>query len=139
MPHEDKEQEEEQKARTAYDLIRMRLERLQKNIVCHLCFLFPLHSAFTLSLPVLIFFLPFNHYLQYIEFENKRIMKNCRKNLCLYHNGGMVESHGRRRISSVMLLVHQPQPGVRNFIFFEIIENGKWIGIVCFFLDLAEN
>ncbi|CAG9533348.1 unnamed protein product [Cercopithifilaria johnstoni] len=32
MPHEDKEQEEEQKARTAYDLIRMRLERLQKNI-----------------------------------------------------------------------------------------------------------
>ncbi|VDN90607.1 unnamed protein product [Brugia pahangi] len=32
MPHEDKEQEEEQKARTAYDLMRMRLERLQKNI-----------------------------------------------------------------------------------------------------------
>lgn len=33
MPREDKEQEEEQKARTAYDLLRMRLERLQKNIV----------------------------------------------------------------------------------------------------------
>lgn len=33
MPREDKEQEEEQKARTAYDLIRMRLDRLEKNIV----------------------------------------------------------------------------------------------------------
>lgn len=33
MPHEDKVQEEEQKARTAYDLFRMRLDRLQKNIV----------------------------------------------------------------------------------------------------------
>ncbi|VDK46129.1 unnamed protein product [Anisakis simplex] len=33
MPHEDKEQEEEQRARTAYDLIRMRLDRLEKNIV----------------------------------------------------------------------------------------------------------
>uniref|UniRef100_A0A0N5ANW3 PRKR-interacting protein 1 n=1 Tax=Syphacia muris TaxID=451379 RepID=A0A0N5ANW3_9BILA len=32
MPREDKEQEEEQKARTAYDLIRMRLDRLEKNI-----------------------------------------------------------------------------------------------------------
>lgn len=42
MPHEDKEQEEEQKARTAYDLIRMRLERLQKNIVCLFGFSFSL-------------------------------------------------------------------------------------------------
>lgn len=33
MPREDKVQEEEQRARTAYDLIRMRLERLQENIV----------------------------------------------------------------------------------------------------------
>ncbi|VDN24836.1 unnamed protein product [Gongylonema pulchrum] len=32
MPRENKEEEEEQKARTAYDLIRMRLDRLQKNI-----------------------------------------------------------------------------------------------------------
>ncbi|VDN05212.1 unnamed protein product [Thelazia callipaeda] len=32
MPREDKEQEEEQKARSAYDLIRMRLQRLQNNI-----------------------------------------------------------------------------------------------------------
>ncbi|VDN55072.1 unnamed protein product [Dracunculus medinensis] len=32
MPREDKVQEEEQRARTAYDLIRMRLERLQENI-----------------------------------------------------------------------------------------------------------
>uniref|UniRef100_A0A915APN6 PRKR-interacting protein 1 n=1 Tax=Parascaris univalens TaxID=6257 RepID=A0A915APN6_PARUN len=32
MPREDREQEEEQRARNAYDLIRMRLDRLQKNI-----------------------------------------------------------------------------------------------------------
>ncbi|MFH4980597.1 hypothetical protein AB6A40_007306 [Gnathostoma spinigerum] len=32
MPREDKEQEEEQKARTGYDLLRMRLNRLEANI-----------------------------------------------------------------------------------------------------------
>lgn len=33
MPREDREIEEERKAKSAYDLIRLRLNRLEQNIV----------------------------------------------------------------------------------------------------------
>lgn len=40
MPREDKEIEEERKAKTAYDLMRIRLNRLEKNIVSFLKYIF---------------------------------------------------------------------------------------------------